>query len=98
MDFKTFLKESERTKLKVGDKIKILKKSPLLDKLVNAFFTKLHGEKGKQWDFKPGLEIIIKSNGPIYTVKSSEWPEDVKLGQSTIDKLIKNKQAEIIQA
>ena len=98
MRFKEYLEEAtEQNKLKAGDKIKILKKSPLLDKLINKFFQKLYRDDSKQWDFKPGLEITIKSSGPIYTVKSSEWPEDVKLGQDMIDKLIKNKQAEVIK-
>lgn len=97
MRFQELINEAAQNKLKSGDKIKILKKSPILDKLINAFFKKLNNDKSKQWDFKPGLEITIKSDGPIYTVKSSEWPEDVKLGQSTIDKLIKNKQAEIVK-
>lgn len=77
--------------LKPGAKITIIKKSPLIDRLVNSVM-----KDGEVWKFKPGQTIVVKERrGKMYKVKSSDWPEDLHLSQPQLDDLIKRKQVTI---
>ena len=72
MNFKEFLNENNQ-RLSKGDVIKVIKKSPILDRLAMIFY----GKQNDAYNIRPGFKFTVTGvKGGMYSVVTSDSNKD----------------------